>query len=591
MSEEDQQISFNEPTLEELAELFPGYEIEGLIASGGMGAVYCALQRSLDRQVAIKLLPSELSGDDTFRTRFEAEAKAMAKLNHPNLIGVYDFGEAGGMLYIIMEYVPGQSLFHSSNGTAIDAGEVVRIVSAVCDGLSHAHQHRIIHRDIKPANILLDLKANPKVGDFGLARPVEHKDQEGDEIFGTPGYTAPEVVNDPLGVDHRADIFSIGVMLHELLTSKLPDADPRTASAIIHCDPRYDAVIHKATAPNRDHRYADAAEIAAELRKIASSAGPKLLQTAASTGTTARRPIGKKGARKFVAKQKSSASPIIFLLLCGAAVAGFMWYQRIENNKRVKSDNQEKIALEAEARKAAEESRAEAERVKREAQERANAMGEQARLQREAAAKAAALAAQNHQQQQQTEADANAETQNAQANAEELPEPKFDVDGFLQKAKTVMKQRTGVAMTTYQSDLDKNLKSYDRDMRRAIRKAYYKRYQEIAGELQENAMKELGEDNKRIPMNVADISSYAPAATLVHSDYLNKQEDIDKKLRAALVKEAPTYVLGIQKQIERLSDDPGAEALLKEEIQKVQSDNDYFPDLMTDGKLPVGASE
>lgn len=262
---------FIAPEVSELTPFFPGYDIELLIATGGMGAVYRAVQKSLDRDVAIKILPYEFSADPSFCERFSAEAKAMAKLNHVNLIGVYDFGEANGMLYIIMELVPGKSLFHSANGIAIDPTEVIRIVSGICNGLSHAHEHGILHRDIKPSNILLDINAQPKIGDFGLARSVDVQIKEDEEIFGTPHYTAPEVITPPYHVDHRADIFSVGVMLHELLTGRLPADDPRTASQIIRCHPRFDAIIQKATHPNPQNRYPSAADISRELNAIVTS--------------------------------------------------------------------------------------------------------------------------------------------------------------------------------------------------------------------------------------------------------------------------------------------------------------------------------
>ncbi|MEO8616281.1 MAG: serine/threonine-protein kinase, partial [Luteolibacter sp.] len=266
---------FHAPEVSHLATLFPGFEIESLIAIGGMGAVYCATQRSLDRTVAIKILPPELSADAAFRAGFEAEAKAMARLNHVNLIGVYDFGEVGGMLYIIMEFVPGQSIHHSAHGIAIDPMETVRLVSSICHGLAHAHENGIIHRDIKPANILLDLNAQPKIGDFGLARPHDKQVRESDEIFGTPHYTAPEVTTPPFTVCHRADIFSVGVMLHELLTGRLPAEDPRPASAIVRCDPRFDAIIHRATRILPQQRYSSAADIGKDLEAIASTHLPK----------------------------------------------------------------------------------------------------------------------------------------------------------------------------------------------------------------------------------------------------------------------------------------------------------------------------
>ena len=252
----------------ELASLFPGYDIQHLVATGGMGAVYCAVQESLDRVVAIKILPTEFSQDPEFCDGFEAEAKAMAKLNHPNLIGVFDFGEVAGMLYIIMEYVEGETLFNVTQGGIIKTSEALRLMQGICAGVASAHEHGILHRDIKPANILLDAHLQPKIGDFGLARPMDTKIQEGDQIFGTPGYTAPEVIEPPHDFNQRADIFSLGVMLHELITGKLPDEDPRPASAQVRCHPRVDAVIRKATQPDPDKRFQSAAEMAEELAKV-----------------------------------------------------------------------------------------------------------------------------------------------------------------------------------------------------------------------------------------------------------------------------------------------------------------------------------
>ena len=154
MSEDHEELtSFVAPPLEELDGLLDGYHFESFIAQGGMGAVYLARQTSLDRQVAVKVLPREFSEDEEFIKSFQSEAKLMAKLNHPNLIGIYDFGDIDGMLYIIMEFVKGKSLHHSAHGKAINQETAVDIISAVCAGLDHAHDAGILHRDIKPANI------------------------------------------------------------------------------------------------------------------------------------------------------------------------------------------------------------------------------------------------------------------------------------------------------------------------------------------------------------------------------------------------------------------------------------------------------
>ena len=335
------QIIFQAPEIDQLAPLFPAYHIECLIATGGMGAVYRAVQKSLDRTVAIKILPREFRQDPNFCTIFEAEAKSMARLNHPNLIGVYDFGEVNGMLFIIMEFVPGQSLFHSTHAQAIDPKEVMRLISAVCSGLAHAHENGIIHRDIKPSNILLDLQNEPKIGDFGLAHPVGTGHQEGAEIYGTPGYTAPEVVNNPKSVNHRADIFSIGVLLHELLTGKLPADDPRPASQIAHCDLRFDAIIRRATAEVPEARYANAHQIIADIsniqNQVASAAAHPARPTArhGATGPLPKahsmpaRPSPRRG-RSVPVKKKSSGGSMAYglIMLILAIALAYLAYKR-----------------------------------------------------------------------------------------------------------------------------------------------------------------------------------------------------------------------------------------------------------------------
>ena len=326
MSDPSSPTGFIPPAPENLADLFPSYDIVRLIACGGMGAVYQAVQRSLDRGVAIKILPGEFTADESFRTNFQAEAKAMARLNHPNLISVYDFGEIDGMLFIIMEYVSGQSLHQAISDQTVDPQDAARLVISIAHGLAHAHENGIIHRDIKPANILLDNRNEPKIGDFGLARPLESQIQEGEDIFGTPGYTAPEVVGDPQSIDHRADIFSLGILLHELLTGKLPAADPHPASAICQCDPRFDAVIRKATQPAPGSRYADAEGIAKDLQKIITTAGPRALRTAEPQP---RHPSSHPPTHyQALPKQTGSKAFLIVIPLIVIGVIGFLYHQK-----------------------------------------------------------------------------------------------------------------------------------------------------------------------------------------------------------------------------------------------------------------------
>lgn len=550
MSDPSSSAPFVAPNPADLVPLFPGYEIEGLIATGGMGAVYAAVQKSLDRSVAIKILPPELSADAAFRAGFEAEAKAMARLNHPNLIGVYDFGEVSGMLYIVMEYVPGCSLFHSSNGKAIDPAEVVRIVSGICSGLAHAHDNGIIHRDIKPANILLDLNANPKIGDFGLARPADRKIQENEEIFGTPHYTAPEVVNSPRSVDHRADIFSLGVILHELLTGRLPAEDPRPASVICRCDHRFDAIIRRATDPLPANRYSSAHEIERELRSITTAAKPRVLKTPA------------RGApHRAITQQttkKSSGNPALALLLITAVTAGVIYFVSSEKKQPLEATTHLTKELE-------ESSPGEKEQPAPSPAQNDTVIPEPSPVE--------PLDSGNHQ------------ASVADPVSREKPEvaaPKFDVRAFLERARKIMHARAAPSLAAHHDSLEKNLDRFERDAKRRIRRIKLREDRDKAEESLDDLIHDCQRDQNRIPVEIygrlANITGFEES----HTEHLNEQETLDQDLEKSLSQLAPTYILGITKQIERLKneDDPAAVELLKEEIGKTREDVDYFPELM-----------
>jgi serine/threonine protein kinase len=203
------------------------------------------------------------SADAAFRRSFETEARAMARMNHPNLISVIDSGDLGDMLYIVMEYVPGKSLYHSAYGMRVDPVQAVELVAGICQGLAHARDNGVLHRDIKPANILLTAKAEPKIGDFGLALPT---DSEGPGlIMGTPGYTAPELMRHPESADRRSDLYAVGVILYELLTGERYHPDSRPPSLVCGCDPALDRICQRATNPNPGLRYPDGHAFAGEL--------------------------------------------------------------------------------------------------------------------------------------------------------------------------------------------------------------------------------------------------------------------------------------------------------------------------------------
>jgi serine/threonine protein kinase len=162
--------SFTPPTVEELAAKFPQLEILGLIGRGGMGAVYQARQKELDRLVALKILPPDIGRDAAFAERFTREARALAKLNHPGIVTIYDFGRADGLYFFLMEFVDGMNLRELLNRQRISSREALAIVPQICDALQFAHDQGIVHRDIKPENLLIDRRGRVKVADFGLAK-------------------------------------------------------------------------------------------------------------------------------------------------------------------------------------------------------------------------------------------------------------------------------------------------------------------------------------------------------------------------------------------------------------------------------------
>jgi tRNA A-37 threonylcarbamoyl transferase component Bud32 len=249
------------PTPAELAPLFPGLEIMEVAGQGGMGTIYKARQPQLDRVVALKILSPELGRDPAFAERFSREAQALAKLNHSNIVSIFDFGQAGGFFYFLMEYVDGVTLRTLIDQKQVYIQEAQRIVIEICHALQYAHEEGIVHRDIKPSNILLDKKGRVKIADFGLARLMgkgsKDKTAAGQNatVMGTPNYMAPEQVERPGKVDLRADIYSVGVVLYEMLTGELPLGHFELPSQKAGVDQRLDEIVLRALAKEPRRRY------------------------------------------------------------------------------------------------------------------------------------------------------------------------------------------------------------------------------------------------------------------------------------------------------------------------------------------------
>jgi serine/threonine protein kinase len=248
------------PTPAELAAKFPQLEIIELIGQGGMGVVYKARQKALDRLVALKLLAPDKEKDPQFAERFAREAKTLAQLNHPNIVTVHDFGETSGLFYLLMEYVDGLNLRQLLGQHQLTTKEALAIVPVVCDALQFAHDRGVVHRDIKPENVLLDKEGRVKIADFGIARilgrAADGESALGEKaVVGTPRYMAPEQMNCPLEVDHRADIYSLGVVLYELLTGELPKGKFEPPSKKVQIDVRLDEIVLRALENDPDRRY------------------------------------------------------------------------------------------------------------------------------------------------------------------------------------------------------------------------------------------------------------------------------------------------------------------------------------------------
>ena len=321
------QPAFNPPSVAELAPLFPQLEILELIGKGGMGAVYKARQKQLDRIVALKILPPGIGHDVAFAERFTREAKALAKLNHPGIVTLYEFGSSGResaqtkpasaqasqslltsaatpLYFFLMEFVNGVNLRQLLAGSRISAREALAIVPQICDALQFAHDQGIVHRDIKPENILLDRRGRVKVADFGLAKIIEPESGRADlpvspnigaaqqhgptGVLGTPNYMSPEQITAPGEVDHRADIYALGVVFYQMLTGELPGKKIEPPSHKVHIDVRLDEIVLRALEKNPELRYQQVSEVKTMVETIVATPSGGSRREEAQTETPGR---------------------------------------------------------------------------------------------------------------------------------------------------------------------------------------------------------------------------------------------------------------------------------------------------------------
>ena len=330
---------------EQIAPHFPQLEILECLGRGGMGVVYKARQKTLNRFVALKLLAPERVLDPHFAERFTREAQALAALNHPNIVTIYDFGQAGGFYYLLMEFVDGMNLRRLLRARKFTPEEALAIVPPLCDALQFAHDRGIVHRDIKPENLLLDKTGRVKVADFGIAKilgTVNASGKAGEPAapenttqtdVGTPGYSAPEQKTDPQRVDSRADVYSLGVVFYELLTGERPDGRLEPPSKKVQIDVRLDEVVLRALEKDPELRFQQVSEVKTMVETIVRpSSNPPPVSPAADISTLTPR----KGKLKDMLSTKAIIAIVSACVLLVAGTLAIVFHSTTETRNIIK---------------------------------------------------------------------------------------------------------------------------------------------------------------------------------------------------------------------------------------------------------------
>ncbi len=280
------------PPLADLAAAFPELVVHELIGQGGMAAVYRATQTRLDRVVALKVMRPDLAKEPQFAERFVREARALAALSNQHVLAIHDFGQRAGFCYLVTEFVDGANLRELMQLGRLSPAEVLRLVPQICAALHFAHQHGVVHRDIKPENVLVDRAGHVKLADFGLAKLAGHVGvptfTRSGEVFGTPHYMAPEQWHGSAGVDHRADIYALGVLLYELLTGRLPVGTYAPASKQPGVPPGIDPIVQRSLQHEPAERYQSARDVQMDLERQSAATGASVAPALPAAGHAGR---------------------------------------------------------------------------------------------------------------------------------------------------------------------------------------------------------------------------------------------------------------------------------------------------------------
>ncbi len=300
------------------AQQIPGFQIMAKLGQGAMATVYKARQLSLDRIVAIKVLPKRLSENQEFVDRFYREGRAAARLNHPHIVQAIDVGESGGYHYFVMEFINGKTVYDVLQEMGVmDEATALKVSLQTARALDHAHARGFIHRDVKPKNVMLTEDGEVKLADMGLAREVsDYKTAESEQgrAYGTPYYISPEQIRGEINIDFRADIYSLGATIYHMVTGKVP-FEGSTPSAVMHKHLKEELVppdhlntklsagiaeiIETMLAKQRDERYASTKDVISDLDSVAEGGppfqarkryDPQVLENLATSGVTVSTP-------------------------------------------------------------------------------------------------------------------------------------------------------------------------------------------------------------------------------------------------------------------------------------------------------------
>ena len=304
------------------------YKVNGVLGKGAMGLVYDGHDAQLDRRVAIKTILTRNLDEKTakhYEMRFRREVRAVARLNHPNIVQVYDFGTEGDLAYIVMEYIQGRELKDMLDAKEpLELGKIFKLMGELLGALDFAHEAGVIHRDVKPANVMIDTQGHAKLADFGVARVTETEGDQGEAtragaMVGTPSYMSPEQIQGQT-IDRRTDVFSAGILFYQLLTGQKPfegvgmglamkivQTDPVPPTKLVQIPPVIDAVVARALAKEADKRYQTAKAFAADLQLILEGKPPKEASAPAKSVTSSR--AGGEAEKEFWDGVKDSTDP------------------------------------------------------------------------------------------------------------------------------------------------------------------------------------------------------------------------------------------------------------------------------------------